>query len=855
MTYRFRIFTTFTIFTILTGVILLAGFTGAQAQLLSDNAQNSTVFPRVLLDLYCVSCHNETLKTAGLMLDQANISDVGEDPALWERLVTKLTLRAMPPVGMPLRPTEDEYEALLSHLKTALDRHAESNLDPGRPVLHRLNRTEYANAIRDLLAMEIDAAAILPQDNVAEGFDNNAEVLMVSPLLMERYMFAAARISRLAVGPDAMEPVGDVYTISPDFLQYQRMSEDLPFGSRGGMAIQHNFPMDGEYTLSVKLQRGRNSTIRGLREQHTLDVRLDHERVGTLKVGGEVHGRPPPLFALTAEIIYQGDADQQGYMFTADNALQLRFSAKAGARLVGVTFLDKGIKPEGIKIPEFTLSDFEDYTGGEPAVDSVTITGPYQAKGPGQTVTQEKIFICRPAPEATVSNKEACARTILSTLARQAYRRPVTPTEMDILLELYQQGQHQDAFERGIELALQGILAGPDFLFRSERNPPDSVAGEVYPISDLELASRLSFFLWSTLPDETLLQVAEQGRLREPDILKREVQRMMAGPRFEEFITNFGGQWLAVRDMDVPEPLMGTFSEFDDELRSAFKEEVRLWFGSMVRENRSAREVLTSDYTYVNERLARHYGIPNVDGIRFRRVPVNQPERQGLLGKGGVLMATSFNNRTSPVLRGKWVLENLLNMPPPPPPDDVPALKINDDGGKALTLKQAMEQHRANPVCATCHKMMDPIGFALEQFDAIGSFRTRYTEANAEVDASGILFDGRTFGNTKEFQEVFLEHSDRVVHTIVEKLLTYALGRKIEYYDQPVVRNIVMQAAAEDYTWSSLIQGVIESIPFQYRRVVSQANDLPASTSNQESTENEGVYYDIDRDELGIYDL
>jgi cytochrome c5 len=853
MTYRFRIFTTFTIFT---GVILFAGFTGAQAQLLSDNAQNSIVSPRVLLDRYCVSCHNETLKTAGLMLDQANISDVGDDPTLWERVVTKLTLRAMPPVGMPLRPTEGEYEALVGHLKTALDRHAELNLDPGRPVLHRLNRTEYANAVRDLLAMEIDAAALLPQDNVAEGFDNNAEVLMVSPLLMERYMFAAARIARLAVGPDAMEPVGDVYKISPDFLQYHRMSEDLPFGSVGGMVVKHNFPMDGEYTLSVKLQRGRNQTIRGLREEHTLDVRVDHERVGTLKVGGEIHGRPPPLFALTAEIIYQGDPNQQGYMFTGDSALQLRFPARAGNRLVGVSFMDKGIKPEGIKIPEYTLSDFEDYTGGTPSVDSVTITGPYQAKGPGQTATQEKIFICRPAPSATATDKEDCARTILSTLARQAYRRPVTPTEMEILLALYQQGQHQDEFERGIELALQGILAGPDFLFRSERNPADSVAGEVYPITDLELASRLSFFLWSTLPDETLLQVAEQGRLREPDMLKQEVQRMMDSPRFDEFITNFGGQWLAVRDMDVPEPLMGIFSEFDDELRSAFKEEIRLWFGSMVRENRSAREVLTSDYTYVNERLARHYGIPNVDGIRFRRVPVNQPERKGLLGKGGVLMATSFNNRTSPVLRGKWVLENLLNMPPPPPPDDVPALKTVDAGGKALTLKQAMEQHRANPVCATCHKMMDPIGFALEQFDAIGSFRTRYTEANAEVDASGILFDGRTFGNTKEFQEVFLEHSDRVVHTVIEKLMAYALGRKIEYYDQAVVRKIVMQAAAENYTWSSLIQGVIESVSFQYRRVVSQVNDLqPASTDIQGPTENEGVNYDIERDELEIYDL
>ena len=854
MTYRFRVFTTFT------GLILLAGLTCAQAQSLSDNAQNSISSPRVLLDRYCVSCHNETLKTAGLMLDRANISDVGEDPTLLGTGVDQAHVaRQCHQWVLPQRPTKGEYEVLLSHLKTELDQHAASNLDPGRPVLHRLNRTEYANAIRDLLAMEIDAAALLPPDNVAEGFDNNAEVLMVSPLLMERYMFAAARISRLAVGPTAMEPISEVYPMSPDFMQRQRMSEDLPFGSRGGMALQHNFPMDGEYTLSVKLQRGRNNTIRGLREQHTLDVLLDHERVGTFKVGGEVHGRPPPLFVLTAEIMYQGDSDQQGYMFTADNALHLRFEAKAGTRLVGITFLDKGIKSEGIKIPEFTLGELEDYSGGEPAVDSVTITGPFKASGPGHTATQDKIFICRPAPKASAAKKQDCAQTILSNLARQAYRRPATPEEMAVLLDLYQQGHDENEFTRGIELALQGILAGPDFLFRIERSPPNSVADEVYPINDLELASRLSFFLWSTLPDETLLQIAEQGRLREPDMLKQEVQRMMADPRFEQFIRNFGEQWLAVRAMDVPEPNMGIFPEFDDELRAAFKDEVRLWFGSMVRENRSVKEILTSNYTFVNERLARHYGIPNVDGIRFRRVPVNQPERQGLLGKGGILMATSYNNRTSPVLRGKWVLDNLLNMPPPPPPPDVPALKTDDDGGKALTLKQAMEQHRANPVCATCHKMMDPIGFALEQFDVIGSYRTRYTEANAEVDASGILFDGSSFGNTKEFQDVLLEHTDRVVHTIVEKLLTYALGRKIEYFDQAVVRNIVKQAAAEDYTWPSLIQGVIESVPFQYRRVVSQTNDLlPESTANpgnQEPTESEGVYYDIDKDELGIYDL
>ncbi|MEE8285749.1 MAG: DUF1592 domain-containing protein, partial [Gammaproteobacteria bacterium] len=454
-----------------------------------------------------------------------------------------------------------------------------------------------------------------------------------------------------------------------------------------------------------------------------------------------------------------------------------------------------------------------------PAIASVTIAGPFEAQGPGSTPSRERIFACRPGPAASPAEAEACAREILGQLARRAYRRPATNNDLELLLALYRTGiGDEEGFESGIQLALEGMLASPDFLFRIERDPPGVVPEAAYPVSDLELASRLSFFLWTSIPDDELLGIAEQGRLREPAILTAQVRRMMLDPRFGRFIESFSEQWLAVRNVDIATPNPRVFPEFDDELRIALKREMGLWFESMVLEDRSVEEILTSDYTYANERLARHYGIADVSGDRYRRVAVNRPERNGVLGKGGLLLATSYNNRTSPVLRGKWVLENLLDMPPPPPPDNVPALEVKDEGGKALTLKQAMEQHRANIVCASCHKLMDPIGFALENFDAIGSFRTRYDDADAVVDSSGILFDGSEFSGTREFQKELLEHSDWVTHTVTKKLLTYALGRGLEYYDQPIVRDIVQNAAPARHSWSSLIMGVVESTPFQHRR-------------------------------------
>jgi hypothetical protein len=799
---------------------IITGISGTLLLAVSGTSLAQQVSPhRAVLDKYCVSCHNETLKTAGLLLDQANVDDVSQNPQIWERVIMKLTLRAMPPVGMPLRPSEDEYSSLLAYLQSGLDKLADTNPEPGRVTVHRLNRAEYANAIRDLLNMQVDTATMLPPDNIGQGFDNIAEVLAVSPLLMEQYMFAAGRISRLAVGPAEMQPASETYNIPDSFRQDAYMGEDLPFGSRGGVVIQHHFPMDGEYTVSIRMHRSMEGYIRGIRNEHKLDVRLNDKRLGMLSIGGKVLARSGPLFNESQNPQYAGDPEQTGYEFTADDALVLKFPSNAGTHTLGVTFVDESVKPTGILTPRLLLPDIGHYKGGDPAVASVIITGPYQVKGPGDTPSRNKIFTCRPEATATDAEKQVCAHDILAALARQAYRRPVTDEDMTDLMALYNTGASEKGFESGIELALQSILAGPEFLFRVAQDPVGIAAGTVYPISDIELASRISFFLWSTLPDDELLGLAEQGKLREPGVLEAQIGRMMADSRSAAMIDNFGEQWLVLRNVDIAAPHPNIFPEFDNELREAFKQETRLWFESLLREDHSILELLTSDYTYVNERLARHYGIPDIYGSRFRRINLDgMEERKGLLGKGSLLLATSYNNRTSPVLRGKWVLENLLDMPPPPPPDDVPALEVESGDGKALTLKQAMEAHRANPVCSACHKLMDPIGFSLENFDAVGSYRTRYLEADSDVDSSGILFDGTPFTNTAGFRAAFQKHSDRVVHTVAEKMFIYALGRGIEYYDQPIIRDIVKKISADNYTWSSLIIAIAESRPFQYRK-------------------------------------
>ena len=796
---------------------LVAGLASSATDLQGAETEHDADYYRAELDRYCVTCHNRVLKTAGMTLDQVDVADPGRSRDVWERVITKLSLNAMPPVGMP-HPDDAFYSGFLDYLQSDLDEAANVSPDPGRTAVHRLNRTEYANAILDLLAIEVDAEELLPPDNIGAGFDNIAEVLAVSPLLMERYLFAANRIGNLAIGPSYMQPAGKTYAISDSFRQLDRTNEELPFGSRGGAVFQHRFPMDGEYTIDVRLHKNIEGYIRGVREKAIIDVRLDHEQVGTLEFGGAVFGPSGPTWTESQVIQYAGHPDQVGYEFTGDNNLQLRFDVRAGTHSVGVSFAVTNVKKTGFKTPELTLPGIMSYKGGLATLESVTITGPFNPRGPGDTESRRRIFTCYPDVAADFAAQERCAESILGNLARKAYRRPVTETDIRSLLDLFRQGRDGQDFESGIGLALQGILAGPEFLFRIESDPPAVSPGEIYRIDDIELASRLSFFLWSSIPDEELLAVAAAGQLRDPDRLRRQVQRMIADPRFNRFVNNFGRQWLAVREVDIAEPNLEIFPEYDAELREAFKQEVLLWFASLIRNDRSVLELLTSAYTYANERLARHYGLQDVRGSRLRPVDLaDVPERHGLLGKGGFLIATAYNNRTSPVIRGKWVLENLLNMPPPPPPEDVPALEVSEDG-KALTLKQAMERHRANPVCASCHKLMDPIGFALENYDAIGAYRARYVEADAAVDASGLLFDGSNFETGAEFRSEFLKHDERIVHTATEKMLTYALGRGLEYYDQPAVRKIVRDSAAQNFAWSSIIIGVINSTPFQYRR-------------------------------------
>ena len=793
---------------ILFGAILLP----AASQEPSSTATPAVSPQRATLNRYCVTCHNEKLRTAELLLDKADVENPGASAEIWEKVVQKLRARAMPPAGMP-RPDEATYSSFTAHLETALDRAAAASPNPGRPSAHRLNRAEYANAIRDLLALEVDSASLLPPDEAYFGFDNNGEVLTVSPLLMERYMLAAGKISRLAIGNPAIRPGAEGYKVSQFLIQDERQSEDMPFGSRGGIAIQHSFPLDGEYVIRIRLQRNDDGFIRGMGEPHPLDVRLDRSRIKLFTVGGERKGRSGPLFTRNSSD-YRGDPEQVDYEMTGDSALEVRFPAKAGTRQVEVAFLKKRTQPEGIFQGRMLLADREDFRGGEPGIASVTIIGPYNSTGAEETPSRSKIFVCTPAAD---NEEESCARKILTTLARRAYRRPVTDRELQNLLRIYQAGRKEGSFEAGIEMALQRILAGPKFLFRVEHDPAGVAPDTAYPVSDLELASRLSFFLWSSLPDEELLDLAERGQLRDREVLDRQVRRMLADHRSKALVSNFGGQWLAIRNMRAVSPDPELFPDFDDELRVAFQKETELFFESLIREDRPLMDLLDADYTFVNERLARHYGIPNVFGSSFRRVMLTDEARRGLLGQGTILTTTSRGNRTAPVLRGKWVLDNLLGVPPPPPPPDVAAsLPDKSADGKILTVRQQLEAHRTNPACSPCHSLMDPIGFSLENFSAVGKWRSK--DSGAPLDVSGALYDGTRFQGPIELRKLLLERKELIVHTVTEKLLTYALGRGLESYDQPAVRKILREAAPQNYRWSALLGGIVNSTPFQMRR-------------------------------------
>lgn len=777
-----------------------------------------------LLDRYCVTCHNSRLRTGGLALDEVDVSQVAAHAETLEKVVRKLRAGQMPPPRRP-RPEPAIAGAFVASLEAALDRVAAAAPNPGRVSVHRMNRFEYVNVINDLLALEVDPA-MLPVDDAGIGFDNNADVLTVTPALMARYLSAATKISRLALGnPRAIRPGVEVYRTSEFAFQDDRMSEDMPFGTHGGLAARHVFPLDAVYEFRIRLQRnGVGDTIRGIDNEHEVQVRVDHKLVERFSVGGQYPGYDPGLQSAIPEDDFENQR-LHTYRLTADDHLVFRMPVKAGVRLVTAAFTDRAPSAsENVPLvpavrPQLVFSD----DAGRPGIDTLQIAGPFDGTVPEDTPSRDRIFSCRPT---SVQDHERCAREILAALARRAYRRPVVDADIDELMRLFAAGSAGGRFDDGIELALEGLLSSPSFLFRIEQDPESAAAGAVYRLSDLELASRLSFFLWKSVPDEELLALAEEGRLSDPDVLARQTDRLLADPKATRWMDDFMAQWLTVRNIQSHVPNPELFLDFDDNLRAAMEQETVLFFQSQVRDDRSVLDLLRADYTFLNGRLARHYGIPGVYGNHFRRVKVTDPVRQGLLGHGSILTVTSYADRTSVVVRGKWVLETLLGAPPPPPPPNVPELEENAPGEAPTSLRQRMEQHRANPVCAACHAPMDPMGFALENFDATG--RWRETDAGTPIDATATLPDGSTLGGPVDFRTHLLDRSDEFVRTVIEKLLSYALGRGLGYYDAPAVRQLARDAAGAEYRWSSLMHGIVNSIPFQMRSVTSPADDQTA---------------------------
>jgi mono/diheme cytochrome c family protein len=760
-------------------VMLAALGTAALAQLPS---------PAPVFNQYCVTCHNAKLKTAGLVLDPTELTRVSSNAETWEKVIRKLRTAAMPPAGAP-RPNQATYDSTASYLETELDKAATAKPNPGQlPLLHRLSRTEYENAIRDLLAVdalpkEMDYSLLLPADNSSSGFDNIADLLFISPTTMERYLDAARKISRIAIGDPSIPVMVNTYRLSPEQTQDIRV-DALPFGTRGGLGVRTDFPLDGDYLVKIDLSVAP-------REAHQIEVSVDGERLQLVTIGENGGGG-------------RGRGGRGGG--NGDKPVEIHVPVKAGPRLIGVAFIQHDEARD-----EATLRPRMRGRGFQPAMLNVTISGPYDAKGPGDTPSRNRIFVCRPAG---TSDEIPCAKQILSALERRAYRRPVTESDLNDLMPFYTAGRAEAGFEMGIQKALERMLVSPQFLFRIERDP----AAETARISDLELASRLSFFLWSSIPDDELLDAAAHGKLQDPAVLEQQVRRMLADPRSESLVTNFAAQWLFLRDVAAKQPDVLMFPDFDDGLRSGFQRETELFLDSILRENRSVLDLLTANYTFVNERLAKHYGIPNIEGSYFRRYTFPDGSvRGGLLGQGSILTLTSYATRTSPVLRGKWVLENLLSDAPPPPPANIPALKTEGkQAGETLSMREAMTQHRASPSCAGCHARMDPIGFAMENFDAVGRWRDK--DSDNPIDASGVFPDGTKFEGMAGLRKILLSHSDQFVGTLAGKLLMYGIGRNLQYYDAPAVRGIVRDAAKSNYTLSSLILGVVKSTPFQMRQ-------------------------------------
>jgi mono/diheme cytochrome c family protein len=796
------------------------------------------VFARAVLDQYCVSCHNQTVKTAGLALDALDVARPGDHVEVWEKVARKLRTHEMPPPRMP-RPDPATYRAVTAWLESALEQHALARPNPGRVAVHRLSRTEYSNAIRDLLGLEVDGRALLHADEPdQQSFDNIASVLSVSPALLENYLSAAYKVSKLAVADRAAGPAVATYPVPRALVQDDQTSANLPFGSQGGTSIRHYFPVDGEYTIKVALRRQLYLYIIGMGEAHELDVRIDGARVGRFTVGGEGKGgTAPESFAGNT----QGDPAWEVYMHTADAGLEVRVPVTAGAHEVGVSFVRRYWEPEGVLQPPqrgFARTTNELYHGN-PAVDSVAIAGPYgvsEREAPSQSLSRRTVFVCSPndgagadpsasrtvgspprrRSPAVDASEDGCARRTLTALATRAYRRPVADAEVQTLLEFYRDGRAEGGFETGVQRGLERILAAPSFLFRIERAPAGLPAGTPYRLSDLDLASRLSFFLWSSIPDEALLNAAIRGTLSRPAVLDQHVRRMLRDSRARALVDNFAMQWLKLGKIAGVVPDVDAFPDFDENLRDAMLQETRLFIGSQLREDRSVTELLTANYSFLNERLAQHYRIADIYGSHFRRVTFDDGIRGGLLGQASVLTVTSYPNRTSPVLRGKWLLDNILGSPPPAPPPDVPSL-AESVGDRPLSVREQMEAHRKNPACAVCHVRMDPLGFSLEHFDALGKWRT--VSDGQPIDATATLPDGTEFQGVAGLRTLLANQREDFVRTFTEKLMAYAVGRGVEYDDLAAVRMIEKRAAAANYRWSALIAGIVRSVPFSMSRV------------------------------------
>lgn len=792
---------------IITGVAA-PGVAQPESSSVSKRTSTAASEYQAVLARYCQGCHNERSavgRDTGFTLDTLDIGYVAGNAQQWEKVIRRLRNATMPPAGRP-RPSPETYHNVASWLETQLDATAATHPNPGRPaVLHRLNRAEYRNAVRDLLALDLDVSSLLPADTASYGFDNIGDVLGVSPLLLESYLTAAHHISRLAIASDSAVAVSaEVYRVSTELTQTDHL-DGLPFGTRGGTLISHTFPVDGEYEIRVRLARN-NYGIVGLREPHPLEITLDGERVQLLTAGMGVST--------------EGPEDQRERYKLRDDDLHVRISVHAGPRTVGVTFLKRpSAEIETVRRP-FLRAMLEHGQSHEvPYIGEVIVTGPYEPTTPDTTPSRDHIFTCQPSGVAT---ERVCAEQILTALARRAFRRPVTTAELYTLLEFFDDGREGGSFESGIERAVNRILVSPSFLFRLESDPPTVGAGEVYEISDWELASRLSFFLWSSIPDDELLEHAERGELRDPMVIEQQVRRMLADTRADALVSNFAGQWLYLRNLSVPQPDFRLFPDFDENLRDAFRRETELLVDSVIREDRSVVDLLAADYTFVNERLARHYGMPYIYGDHFRRVSTEEyPMRGGLLGQGSFLTVQSLSTRTSPVKRGIWILENILGTIPPDPPPNVPELEAESSDGRARSMREAMEVHRANPVCAACHQLMDPLGLSLENFDAVGRWRD-VGESNVPVDASGALPDGTRFSGVAGLKQALLAHPDQFVNTLTEKLLTYALGRGLEYYDAPAVRRITREASVQDHRFSALVLGIIDSVPFRLRMAAGE---------------------------------